>query len=76
MKTSIKKVEIPLPPSIPMKTLINESLQNLQICILKPGQNEIIRLRPRESISIPASQVSQMAKNLAKRKLIKIVDNS
>jgi len=76
MKASIKKPEVILPPQIPMKTLINESLQNLQVCILKPGQNEIIRLRPRESITIPTSQLSQMALNLAKRKLIKIVDNS
>lgn len=57
-----------------MKTLINESLQSLQVCVINPGENANYRIPPRGRITIKDDQLSQMALNLAKRKLIKIVN--
>jgi|694.fasta_scaffold36966_8 hypothetical protein len=56
-----------------MKTLINESLQSLQVCILAPGTNLFKRIPPRGRLVVRDDQLSEMAMNLAKRKLIKIV---
>jgi hypothetical protein len=56
-----------------MKTIINESLQALQICVLNPKGNNIIMLGPRQSMTVHANQISQMMLNLANRKVIKII---
>jgi len=56
-----------------MKTIINESLQTLQICVLGPSGNDIIMLGPRQSMLVHPTQISQMIHNLAKRKVIKII---
>lgn len=58
-----------------MKTLINESLQSLQVCIKVPGGTEFKRVAPRGRLIIRDDQLSEMAMNLAKRKLIKIVSS-
>ena len=58
-----------------MKTLINESLQSLQVCLINPGENSTIRSPPRGRATIHDDQLSQMALNLAKKKLIKIVNS-
>jgi hypothetical protein len=56
-----------------MKTIINESLQTFQICLIVPGGNQIVTLGPRKSMSIKESEISQMILNLVKRKIIKII---
>ena len=56
-----------------MKTLINESLQTFQICLLSPGENRMITLGPKKSVQVKESEISQMVLNLVKRKIIKII---
>jgi hypothetical protein len=56
-----------------MKTIINESLQAFQLCLLQPGGNKMVLLRPRQTLTVHQSQISNMILNLAKRKIIKII---
>jgi len=55
-----------------MKTIVNESLQAFQICLLAPGGNQMVTLGPKKSMLIKESQISKMILNLVKRKIIKI----
>jgi len=57
-----------------MKQILNESLQSLQIAILTPLGVKMHRLASKESIVIPANYVSQMIKNLQKRRMVKVSD--
>jgi hypothetical protein len=77
-KEEVKPSFTPPPPPSPqklvnMKTIINESLQAFQICLLHPGENKMVLLRPRQSITVHQNQISNMILNLAKRKIIKII---
>ena len=56
-----------------MKTIINESLQTFQLCLLTPGGNQMVTLGPRKSMTIHESELSQMILNLAARKIVKII---
>lgn len=57
-----------------MKQIINECLQSLQLCLLTPEGAKMYRLEPQQSIVVPASFLSKMAKNLQRRRMIKISD--
>lgn len=67
------KVMSPATTSFETKTIINESLQTFQICLLSPKGNQLVTLGPRKSMVVNQSEISQMVLNLARRKIVKII---
>jgi hypothetical protein len=61
------------PQTLEMKTIINESLQTFQICLLSPKGNRLVALGPRKSMTVKQTEISQMVLNLARRKIVKII---
>ena len=57
-----------------MKKLINDSLQSLPIWILTPPKNKVVWVQPKKSITVEDHQISEMAKILANRKMIRILN--
>jgi len=57
-----------------MKQILNESLQSLQVALKTPIGVKMHRLASKESIVIPATYVSDMIKNLQRRRLLKVTD--
>lgn len=57
-----------------MKKLINDSLQSLPIWVLTPPKNKVVWVQPKKSITVEDHQISEMAKILANRKMIRIVN--
>lgn len=55
-----------------MKTIKNYSLQGLHVLLNTPEGPEFVWIQPRQSISVPESQISEQAKTLHQRRLIQI----
>lgn len=55
-----------------MKVLKNYSLQGRSVILNENGVFRVVWLAPKESISVPESQITQQIKNLHKRRLIVI----
>ena len=72
-----KKPEVPAPivppPTESMRTIVNESLQSFQICLLSPKGNTMVTLGPRKAMTVKQSELSKMVYNLAQRKIVKII---
>lgn len=55
-----------------MKSITNDSLQTFEIYLSWPKGVSSVRLRPKHSIVVPASAITEQCKVLFRRKLIKI----
>lgn len=70
---TVQATQIPSSKLNGMRTIINESLQTFQICLLSPKGNQLVTLGPKKSMTIKQSEISQMILNLARRKIVKII---
>jgi hypothetical protein len=59
-------------PDASMKVLKNYSLQGRSVILNENGVFRVVWLAPKESITVPESQITQQIKNLHKRRLIVI----
>lgn len=55
-----------------MKSITNDSFQAFQIFVRYPKGLTSIRLKPKESIVVPSSAITDQCMTMARRKLIKI----
>lgn len=55
------------------KTIVNQSLQSFPVCLLDLKGNKMVTLRPKQSLQVNESEISQMVLNLARRKIVKII---
>jgi len=55
-----------------MKSITNDSLQAFQLFVMYPKGLTSIRLKPKESIVVPDSSITEQCRVLAGRKQIKI----
>ena len=56
-----------------MKTIKNVSIQGLEIYVSTPNGPETIWVQPRQSITIPESYVGSQIKQLAIRRMVKVL---
>jgi hypothetical protein len=71
----LKKNTSPLPPglsSMVMKVVKNCSLQGRSVILNEEGVFKTVWLAPKESITVPESQVTKQIINLHKRRLVTI----
>jgi hypothetical protein len=57
-----------------MRTVTNQSLQSFQVFFSTPSGVQSYRIKPKKSIVVPESYLTDQVKTMAKRKLLKITN--
>ena len=55
-----------------MKTIRNESGQKMEIYLMTPGGAKVVRLSPREQLTVPSNYIGKQIETLAHRRILAV----